>query len=76
LLIDGVLTATGSSDAVLGNPANAVAWSANKLAEHGQRLEAGHVVIPGSCTKAFDVAAGNSVEARFAGLGSVTVEFS
>lgn len=76
LFIDGVLKATGSSDAVLGNPANAVAWSANKLAEHGQRLEAGHFVIPGSCTKAVDVAAGDSVEARFAGLGSVSVVFS
>jgi 2-keto-4-pentenoate hydratase len=76
LFIDGALKASGTSAAVLGNPANAVAWSANKLSEHGQRLEAGHFVIPGSCTKAFDVEAGNAVEARFASLGSVSVVFS
>jgi 2-keto-4-pentenoate hydratase len=67
---------TGASGAVLGNPATAVAWLANKLAEFGGRLEAGHVVMPGACTRAVDVEAGDAIRAEFDVLGSVEVAFS
>lgn len=75
---DGVAepVATGTSGAVLGNPVTAVAWLANKVHQFGVTLEAGHVVLPGSCTKAFDVAAGETFHADFDGVGRVTVEFS
>jgi 2-keto-4-pentenoate hydratase len=67
--------ATGRSDAVLGNPAIAVAWLAQKVASFGVGLEAGHVVLPGSCTRAYDVKAGDAVVAAFEGLGTVSVSF-
>jgi len=60
---------------VLGNPANAVAWCANKLAEFGEELRAGEFVMPGSITAAVDVRAGDSVRAEFASLGAVSVRF-
>ena len=72
---NGEQVATGRSDAVLGNPAIAVAWLAQKVASFGVRLEAGHVVLPGSCTRAYDVKAGDSVVATFDGLGTVSVSF-
>jgi 2-keto-4-pentenoate hydratase len=72
---NGEQVATGRSDAVLGNPAIAVAWLAQKVASFGVRLEAGHVVLPGSCTRAYDVKAGDSVVATFAGLGTVSASF-
>ena len=72
---NGEQVATGRSDAVLGNPAVAVAWLAQKVASFGVRLEAGHVVLPGSCTRAYDVKAGDSVIAAFEGLGTVSVSF-
>ena len=75
LVRNGEQVATGRSDAVLGNPAIAVAWLAQKVASFGVRLEAGHVVLPGSCTRAYDVKAGDSVVATFSGLGSVSVSF-
>ena len=71
----GEQVATGRSDAVLGNPAIAVAWLAQKVASFGVRLEAGNVVLPGSCTRAYDVNGGDSVVADFTGLGSVSVSF-
>ena len=67
--------ARGSSRAVLGNPATAVAWLARKLAGFGVALEAGHVILPGSCTRAFDVHPGSCVRAHFDGLGPVEVHF-
>jgi 2-keto-4-pentenoate hydratase len=72
---NGEVIDTGASGAVLGNPATAVAWLANKLGTFGVELSAGHVVMPGSCTRAHDVAAGDSIVAEFAHLGAVTVRF-
>ena len=74
--INGTRVAEGRSDAVLGDPAIAVAWLANKVASFGVRLEAGHVVLPGSCTRAYDVKPGDDVVATFEGLGSVSLKFS
>ena len=75
LTINGEQVAAGRSDAVLGDPTIAVAWLANKVASFGVRLEAGHVVLPGSCTRAYDVKPGDQVVADFAGLGSVSLRF-
>ncbi len=76
LSINGEQVAQGRSDAVLGNPAIAVAWLADKVAGFGVRLQRGHVVLPGSCTRAYDVKAGDAVTATFAGLGSVSLRFA
>ncbi|GAT11401.1 2-keto-4-pentenoate hydratase [Mycolicibacterium novocastrense] len=79
--IDAVLTrngevvAKGRSDAVLGNPVTAVAWLARKVDSFGVRLKAGDIVLPGSCTKAFDATPGAEYVADFTGLGSVHLSF-
>lgn len=72
LFINGELQATGAGGAVLGTPLNALVWLANTLGPMGVTLEPGHVVLPGSMTRAFDVAPGDSIVAHLAGLGSVT----
>jgi 2-keto-4-pentenoate hydratase len=74
---DGTSTeiARGNTSAVLGNPTTAVAWLAGKVAAFGVKLEAGHLILPGSCTRAIDVRPGASFRAEFAGLGSVTAYF-
>src|SRR5712675_483744 len=72
---NGRVVATGASGAVLGNPATAVSWLANTVHPFGVTLEAGHVILPGSCTRACDVAAGQTVRADFDVLGSVTTRF-
>jgi 2-keto-4-pentenoate hydratase len=75
LVKNGEHVATGSTGAVLGNPVTAVAWLANKVHSFGVSLDAGHVVMPGSCTRAFDVAPGDTVSADFEVLGAVSVHF-
>jgi len=67
---------TGAGGAVLGSPLVALTWLANTLGARGTSLESGHVVLSGSCTAAVPVAAGDSVTATFAGLGSVTAHFA
>ena len=73
---NGEVVAEGRSDAVLGNPVTAVAWLARKVAGFGVRLEAGHVILPGSCTRAIDVRPGDDFVADFNGLGTVTLSFT
>ncbi len=68
-----VASATGA--AVLGDPARAVAWLANKLAEHHQSLKAGEIVLPGSMTPIYPVGTADRVEAEFDALGSGSVRF-
>jgi 2-keto-4-pentenoate hydratase len=73
---NGEVVAEGRSDAVLGNPVTAVAWLARKVAGFGVHLEAGHVILPGSCTRAIDARPGDDFHAEFEGLGSVALSFT
>lgn len=76
---DGDFITSGRSDAVLGDPTTAVAWLARKVAGFGVRLRAGNVVLPGSCTRAIDVSAGQRFDAEFSvagnALGAVSLSF-
>jgi 2-keto-4-pentenoate hydratase len=70
---NGERVATGVGADVLGSPARVVAWLAGALAERGERLDAGDLVSTGSLTGLIPLDPGDTVEARFASLGSVTV---
>jgi 2-keto-4-pentenoate hydratase len=73
---NGEIVQTGAAGAVLCNPATAVAWLANTVHRFGVSLEAGHVILPGSCTRAVDVRPGDVVRADFDVLGPVSIRFS
>ena len=76
MIVNGSVVARGTGADVLGHPAAAVAWLANKLASLDIRILAGQIVMPGSCTRAIDVRVGDRVEASFSGLGSVRADFA
>jgi len=65
----------GRSDAILGNPVTSVAWLARKVASFGVRLKAGHVILPGSVTRAIDARNGDVFRADFGALGPVSLTF-
>lgn len=76
LIINDEVREEGKSDAVLGNPVNAVVWLVNKLSEFGIAFEPGDVILSGSFVRALPVSAGDRVVARFdKGLGDVLVSF-
>ncbi|MBP6685280.1 MAG: 2-oxo-hepta-3-ene-1,7-dioic acid hydratase [Leucobacter sp.] len=66
---------SGVAGAILGHPALGVAWLANKLAQHGQSLEAGEIILAGSFTKPMWVERGDTIHADYNELGSVTCQF-
>jgi 2-keto-4-pentenoate hydratase len=72
---NGEIANTAAGAAVLGHPAQAVAWLANKLAEFGSALEAREVILPGALSAAVTVEAGDAIRATFDHLGSVSVRF-
>jgi 2-keto-4-pentenoate hydratase len=74
--INGETVATGTGDAVLGNPLNSIVWLAGKLGAYGRGLKAGEVVMTGSFTRQFPITAGDRIEAVFSGLGSVQTSMS
>ena len=73
---NGEVVATATGAAVLGNPPQAVAWLANKLAVYGFSLRKGEVILSGSLTAAVPVAGGDFIRADFGVLGDVKIKFA
>jgi 2-keto-4-pentenoate hydratase len=75
MLHNGQEVAKGTGAAVLGHPADSVAWLANALAPYGRSLRAGEYVLSGSMTTAVRAAKGDQFEADFGDFGRVSCEF-
>jgi 2-oxo-hept-3-ene-1,7-dioate hydratase len=66
---------TGVAAGVLNHPATGVAWLANKLSQHGARLEAGEIILAGSFTRPMWVSRGDSVLCDYGPMGTITCRF-
>ena len=71
-----VIEESGVAAAVLNHPATGVAWLANKLAQHGDRIEAGEIVLAGSFTRPMWVEKGDTVLADYREMGTITCRVS
>lgn len=67
---------SGVAAAVLGHPAHGVAWLANKLHPHGDRLDAGEIILAGSFTRPMWVEVGDTVLADYGRWGTVSCRFA
>jgi 2-oxo-hept-3-ene-1,7-dioate hydratase len=72
---NGTIEESGVAAAVLGHPAMGVAWLANKLAQHGQALGSGEIILAGSFTRPMWIERGDTVHADYRELGTVTCRF-
>jgi len=72
---NGAWAETGSSDKVLDNPLNVVAWLANHLNGRGTYLKAGQLLTTGTMIAISPAEKGDIVEADYGSLGSVKVSF-
>lgn len=72
---NGVIMETAAGAAVMGHPALAVAWLANKMGTMGISLKKGEIILSGSLTKALEVKEGDVFLATFGDLGSVKAVF-
>jgi 2-oxo-hept-3-ene-1,7-dioate hydratase len=70
-----VIEDSGVAAAVLGHPATGVAWLANKLSKHGEKLKAGQIVLGGSFTAPIAARKGDSFYADYGPLGVIALTF-
>jgi 2-oxo-hept-3-ene-1,7-dioate hydratase len=66
---------TGLGAGVLNQPALGVAWLANRLAQYGQGIEAGQIVLAGSFIRPIEARHGDTILADFGPYGSVGLFF-
>lgn len=70
--IDDRVLAQGAGSDAMGDPLCAIAWLVRMLSDLGRGLEAGDLIMTGGLTRAFEVRAGQSITARFAGFEPLT----
>ncbi|WP_174279664.1 2-oxo-hept-4-ene-1,7-dioate hydratase [Sphingomonas bacterium] len=73
---NGVIEDSGVAAAVLGHPAHGPAWLANKLAPHGERLDAGEIILGGSFTAPVAARPGDTFHVDYGPLGAISVRFA
>jgi 2-keto-4-pentenoate hydratase len=76
LTVDGEVVSSGTGAACLGHPLHAVAWLAKAVAERGEPLRAGELVLSGSLGALVPVRPGLTYDAHISGLGSVRATFT
>jgi 2-keto-4-pentenoate hydratase len=73
---NGQPVSTGSGAACLGHPLRAAYWLARTMAERGQGLRQGQVILSGALGPMVPVAAGDLVHASIGALGDVSCRFA
>lgn len=73
---NGEVEETGLGAGVLNDPALAIAWLANRLAQYSQIIRAGDVVLSGSFIRPLEAPSGSTISADFGPFGSVACSFA
>lgn len=76
MTINGETVSTGIGSAALGNPLNAAAWLACTLAERGEPLKAGDILLAGALGPMVALKAGDHVVADVGSIGRCSFTFN
>lgn len=72
---DGVVEETGLGAGVLNDPVASVVWLARRMAQYGQTIEPGHVILSGSFIRPIECPPGTRIRADFSDFGCVEIAF-
>ena len=73
---DGVVEETGLGAGVLDDPATGIVWLARRLAQYGEGLAEGDIVLSGSFIRPIEAPPGSRFEADFGPFGRVDLAFA
>ncbi|MEP3848175.1 MAG: 2-oxo-hept-4-ene-1,7-dioate hydratase [Paracoccaceae bacterium] len=66
---------TGLGAGVLNDPVESVVWLARRMAQYGQSIEPGQVILSGSFIRPIECPSGTHIKADFGSFGQVAVSF-
>ena len=72
---NGEIEETGLGAGVLNDPVESVVWLARRMAQYGQSIEPGQVILSGSFIRPVECPSGTHIEADFGDFGAVSIRF-
>lgn len=72
---DGVVEETGLGAGVLNDPVESVVWLARRMAQYGQGIEPGQIILSGSFIRPIECPSGTEIHADFGPFGHVDLSF-
>ncbi|MEP2718483.1 2-oxo-hept-4-ene-1,7-dioate hydratase [Pseudophaeobacter sp.] len=73
---NGEVEETGLGAGVLNDPVESVVWLARRMAQYGQSIEPGQVILSGSFIRPVECPPGSEISADFGPFGSVDINFA
>lgn len=73
---DNAVEETGLGAGVLNDPTEGIVWLARRMAQYGQRIEAGQVILSGSFIRPVECPPGSNIVADFGSFGTVSCRFA
>ena len=74
-LRNGEVEETGLGAGVLNDPVESVVWLARRMAQYGQSIQPGHVILSGSFIRPVECPSGANITADFGDFGRVDISF-
>ncbi|WP_346897048.1 2-oxo-hept-4-ene-1,7-dioate hydratase [uncultured Roseibium sp.] len=72
---NGDVEETGLGAGVLNDPVESVVWLARRMAQYGQQIKAGDIILSGSFIRPLECPPGSKIEADFGAFGKVGCSF-
>ncbi|ABD56416.1 2-oxo-hept-4-ene-1,7-dioate hydratase [Jannaschia sp. CCS1] len=72
---DGDVEETGLGAGVLNDPVESVVWLARRMAQYGQSIAPGQIILSGSFIRSVECPPGTKIQADFGAFGQVDVSF-
>ncbi|WP_424939327.1 2-oxo-hept-4-ene-1,7-dioate hydratase [Aliiroseovarius sp. S253] len=73
---NGEVEETGLGAGVLNDPVEGVVWLARRMAQYGQSIEPGQIILSGSFIRPVECPSGTDIHADFGAFGSVDTHFA
>ncbi len=75
-LRDGAVEETGLGAGVLNDPVESVVWLARRMAQYGQSIAPGQIILSGSFIRPVECPPGSRIHADFGAFGEVRIAFA